>query len=88
MHTIVLPEWADELTPAQRAVLEPAFYYGRPLVRDDGSVIRPLVDVADPPFRYQPQSAEADLPDVDPETDPATGMQGGIRVVPHHDRGA
>ncbi len=36
------PEWVDELTEAQRAVLEPPYIYNRPLIEDDGvSVIYP-----------------------------------------------
>jgi ectoine hydroxylase-related dioxygenase (phytanoyl-CoA dioxygenase family) len=39
------PEWVDELTEAQRAVLEPPYIYHRPLIEDDGeTVVRPLRD--------------------------------------------
>lgn len=40
-HRVVLPEWADELTPAQRAAIEPAHFYDHPLIEPDGSVARP-----------------------------------------------
>ena len=33
--TTVQPEWLRELTPAQRAVLEPAYMNNRPLVKVD-----------------------------------------------------
>jgi len=33
------PSWADELSPAQRAVLEPAHYYSRPVLQDDGATV-------------------------------------------------
>ena len=37
-----LPEWTEELTEAQYAVLEPPYTYQHPLIEDDGvSVIRP-----------------------------------------------
>jgi len=52
MHEVALPAWTSELTEAQRAVLEPAYGYHRPLVRSDGSVTRPAVDAEDPPYRY------------------------------------
>lgn len=39
-HTTTLPEWADEMTPAQRAVLEPAHVYDRPVIEDDGVTVR------------------------------------------------
>jgi hypothetical protein len=38
-NTTTLPEWADELTDAQRAVLEPAHYYARPVIQDDGKTV-------------------------------------------------
>lgn len=34
-----LPSWVDELTDAQRAVLEPAHVYQRPVIQDDGSTV-------------------------------------------------
>lgn len=34
-----LPAWVDELTDAQRAVLEPAHVYQRPVIQDDGSTV-------------------------------------------------
>lgn len=37
-----MPEWTNELTDAQRAVLEPPYIYNRPLIEDDGeSISRP-----------------------------------------------
>ena len=45
-YDITFPEWADELTEAQRSVLEPPYIYNRPLIEDDGkSVIRPQREV-------------------------------------------
>lgn len=38
-NTTNLPEWADELTDAQRAVLEPAHVYRRPVIEDDGVTV-------------------------------------------------
>jgi ectoine hydroxylase-related dioxygenase (phytanoyl-CoA dioxygenase family) len=36
------PEWVNELTDAQRAVLEPPYIYNRPLIESDGeTVVRP-----------------------------------------------
>ena len=36
------PEWVNELTEAQRAVLEPPYIYNRPLIESDGeTVVRP-----------------------------------------------
>jgi ectoine hydroxylase-related dioxygenase (phytanoyl-CoA dioxygenase family) len=36
------PEWVNELTEAQRSVLEPPYIYNRPLIEDDGeTVVRP-----------------------------------------------
>jgi hypothetical protein len=34
-----LPGWADELTPAQRSVLEPPYVYERAHLSDDGSLV-------------------------------------------------
>ena len=37
-----MPDWTNELTEAQRAVLEPPYIYNRPLIEDDGeSIVRP-----------------------------------------------
>lgn len=37
------PEWVNELSEAQRAVLEPPYIYNRPLIEEDGqTVVRPL----------------------------------------------
>ena len=42
-YDVTFPEWADELTEAQRSVLEPPYIYNRPLIEDNGEdVIRPL----------------------------------------------
>lgn len=35
-HETTFPEWVNELTPAQRAVMEPPYHYNRPLVEPDG----------------------------------------------------
>ena len=41
-HETSFPEWVDELTEAQRAVLEPPYIYNRPLIEDDGeTLVRP-----------------------------------------------
>jgi len=40
-HQVVMPDWADELTPAQRAALEPARFYDKAIVEGDGTVSRP-----------------------------------------------
>jgi hypothetical protein len=41
-HQTSFPGWVEELTEAQRAVLEPPYHYNRPLVEGDGAtVIRP-----------------------------------------------
>lgn len=41
-HQTSFPEWVNELTEAQRAVLEPPYIYHRPLIEEDGvSVVRP-----------------------------------------------
>jgi hypothetical protein len=37
--TTTLPAWADELTEAQRAVLEPPHVYSRPVIQDDGETV-------------------------------------------------
>lgn len=52
-HEATYPEWVQELTEAQQAALEPAYFYNRPLIEDDGeTVIRPPVDADEPPYRY------------------------------------
>lgn len=39
------PDWVDELTEAQRSVLEPPYIYDRPLLEEDGeTVVRPRVE--------------------------------------------
>lgn len=38
-NTTSLPEWASELTDAQRAVLEPPHIYSRPVIQDDGETV-------------------------------------------------
>jgi ectoine hydroxylase-related dioxygenase (phytanoyl-CoA dioxygenase family) len=40
-HQTTFPEWVDELTEAQRAVLEPPYHYKRPIIEDDGTVSCP-----------------------------------------------
>jgi Phytanoyl-CoA dioxygenase (PhyH) len=40
-HQVVPPGWAAELTPAQRAALEPARFYDKAIIEPDGSVSRP-----------------------------------------------
>ena len=47
-----LPEWVGELTEAQRAVLEPAYVYNRPLLDDDGQVRE---NPAEEPAPYRPR---------------------------------
>jgi hypothetical protein len=37
--TTTLPDWVEELTPAQRAVVEPPHYYSRPVIQDDGESV-------------------------------------------------
>lgn len=47
-----LPDWANELTEAQRAVLEPPYIYDRPLIEADGvTVIRPRRELPDGSIR-------------------------------------
>ena len=44
-YDVTFPEWADELTEAQRALLEPPYIYNRPLLEEDGeTVVRPRVE--------------------------------------------
>lgn len=50
-HRIVMPDWADELTPAERAAIEPAHFYDRTLVGADGSTSRPWEEYDEPPRR-------------------------------------
>jgi hypothetical protein len=38
-HQTTFPEWVNELTPAQRAVLEPPYHYNRPMVEPDGETV-------------------------------------------------
>jgi ectoine hydroxylase-related dioxygenase (phytanoyl-CoA dioxygenase family) len=41
-HQTSFPDWVNELTEAQRAVLEPPYIYDRPLIETDGvTVVRP-----------------------------------------------
>ena len=35
IYETVMPDWFDELTEVQKAVLEPPYYYGRSLIEDD-----------------------------------------------------
>jgi len=42
-HKTTFPDWVNELTPAQRAVLEPPYIYNRPLIEADGKgTVAPL----------------------------------------------
>jgi hypothetical protein len=50
-HQVVMPEWASELTPAQRAALEPAHFYDKAIIETDGSVSRPWEEYDGPPPR-------------------------------------
>ena len=50
-HEVVMPGWADELTPAQRAALEPASFYDKAIIEPDGSVSRPWEEYDEPPLR-------------------------------------
>jgi ectoine hydroxylase-related dioxygenase (phytanoyl-CoA dioxygenase family) len=34
------PAWVEELDEQQQAVMEPPYYYDRPVIEDDGSVVR------------------------------------------------
>jgi ectoine hydroxylase-related dioxygenase (phytanoyl-CoA dioxygenase family) len=38
-HQTTFPDWVTELTPAQRAVLEPPYIYNRPLIEPDGKTL-------------------------------------------------
>ncbi len=38
-HQTTFPEWVEDLTEAQRAVLEPPYHYNRPLVEPDGVTV-------------------------------------------------
>jgi len=40
VHAVSFPGWVDELTDAQRAALEPAHFYDRPVIAPDGAVSR------------------------------------------------
>jgi len=40
VHQIVFPPWVDELTESQRAAVEPAHFYDRPVIGTDGTVTR------------------------------------------------
>ena len=41
-YKVEFPEWVNELTEAQRSVLEPPYIYNRALIEDDGeTVVRP-----------------------------------------------
>ena len=46
---VVMPGWADELTPAQRAALEPARFSDKAIIEPDGSVSRPWEEYDEPP---------------------------------------
>ena len=38
-HQTTFPEWVNELTEAQRAVLEPPYHYNRPMIEEDGVTV-------------------------------------------------
>jgi ectoine hydroxylase-related dioxygenase (phytanoyl-CoA dioxygenase family) len=38
-HITTFPAWVEELTEAQRAVLEPPYHYNRPVIEDDGVTV-------------------------------------------------
>jgi ectoine hydroxylase-related dioxygenase (phytanoyl-CoA dioxygenase family) len=60
-HTNAFPEWVSELTEAQRAVLEPAYFYGRPLIEADATtVVRPDTDPDEIPYRYNEDRSLSD----------------------------
>jgi hypothetical protein len=59
-HQVTLPGWADELTPAQRAVLEAACFYDKAIVEADGSVSRPREEYDEPPWRAGGEHITAD----------------------------
>ncbi len=50
------PEWVSELTDVQRAVLEPAYVYARPLLEDDGAT---LVHPGQEPAAHRPPKKDA-----------------------------
>lgn len=39
-----LPDWAEELTEEQRAVLLPPYAYDRPLIQDEGGLVQPRAE--------------------------------------------
>ena len=44
-YDVTFPDWLDELTEAQRSVLEPPYIYNRPLLENNGeTVVRPNVE--------------------------------------------
>jgi hypothetical protein len=47
-HNYVMPGWVDELTPLQRAAVEPARFYDKPIIEEDLTVSQPW-DEYDPP---------------------------------------
>jgi hypothetical protein len=47
-HQVVMPDWADELTPAQRGAIEPARFYDKAIIEPDGSVSRPWEEYDEP----------------------------------------
>lgn len=48
-HDFVMPAWVDQLPPLQRAALEPARFYDKPIIEVDGSVSRPWEEYDPPP---------------------------------------
>jgi ectoine hydroxylase-related dioxygenase (phytanoyl-CoA dioxygenase family) len=47
-YQVVMPAWADELSAAQRAALEPARFYDKAIIEPDGSVSRPWEEYDEP----------------------------------------
>jgi hypothetical protein len=47
-YQVVMPAWADELSTAQRAALEPARFYDKAIIEPDGSVSRPWEEYDEP----------------------------------------
>jgi hypothetical protein len=43
-----MPDWAGELSAAQRAALEPAHFYDKAIIEPDGSVSRPWEEYDEP----------------------------------------
>ena len=52
----------SELSPAQQAVLEPAYIYGRPLIEDDGVTVDADSRTDTRKFSYQTRQYDERLP--------------------------